>query len=139
MFSIEEKKRAIEEAVRVTKKQGKIFIAYITNEAVIITYGLKKGNMLKLKEVCDENYKIKEIPEEIFSVNYVKEFNKIMNCFPVKVLNEVAVEGLSEYLMEYINELTEEEYKIWLDYHFKNCERKDLIGYSSHVMCICEK
>lgn len=95
--------------------------------------------MLKLKEVCDENYKVKEIPEEIFSVNYVEEFNKIIKSFPVKVLNEVAVEGLSEYLMEYINELSEEEYKIWLDYHFKNCERKDLIGYSSHVMCICEK
>ena len=132
MFSIEEKKKAIGEAVRVTKKHGKIFIAYITNEAVIITYGLKKGNMLKLKEVCDENYKVKEIPEEIFSVNYVEEFNKIIKSFPVKVLNEVA-------LMEYINELSEEEYKIWLDYHFKNCERKDLIGYSSHVMCICEK
>lgn len=139
MFSIEEKKKAIEEAIRVTKKQGKIFIVYITNKAVIITYGLKKGNMLKLKEVCDENYKVKEIPEEIFSVNYVEEFNKIIKNFPVKVLNEVAVEGISEYLMEYINELSEEEYKIWLDYHFKNCERKDLIGYSSHVMCICEK
>ena len=91
-----------------------------------------------LRELYRE-YKYKEIPEEIFSVNYVEEFNKIIKNFPVKVLNEVAVEGISEYLMEYINELSEEEYKIWLDYHFKNCERKDLIGYSSHVMCICEK
>ena len=139
MFSIEEKKKAIEEAIRVTKKQGKIFIAYITNEAVIITYGLKKGNILKLKDVCDENYKVKEIPEEIFSVNYVEEFNNIMKEFPVKKLNEVAVDGISESLEEYVNKLSEEEYEIWLDYHFKNCERRDLIGYSSHVMYICEK
>ena len=96
MFSIEEKKKAIEEAIRVTKKHGKIFIVYKTNEAVMITYGLKKGNMLKLKEVCDENYKVKEIPEEIFSVNYVEEFNKIIKSFPVKVLNEVADESLSK-------------------------------------------
>ena len=62
-----------------------------------------------------------------------------MKEFPVKKLNEVAVDGISESLEEYVNKLSEEEYEIWLDYHFKNCERRDLIGYSSHVMYICEK
>ena len=41
LFNIEDKKKAIEEAIRVTKPHGKIFIAYITNDIVIITYGLK--------------------------------------------------------------------------------------------------
>lgn len=139
LFSIEEKKKAIEEAIRVTKPHGKIFIAYITNDIVILTYGLKKGNLLKLKDVCDENYRVKEIPEEIFSVNYIEEFDNMMKEFPVNKLCEVAVDGLSESLSDYINELSEDEYKIWLDYHFKNCERKDLMGYSSHVVYICEK
>ncbi len=139
LFSKEEKERAIEEAIRVTKPHGKIFIAYITNDIVIITYGLKKGNLLKLKDVCDENYRVKEIPKEIFSVNYIEEFENMMEKFPVKLLNEVGVDGLSESLEEYINNLSDEEYKVWLDYHFKNCERKDLMGYSSHVVYICEK
>ena len=139
LFSIEEKRKAIEEAIRVTKPHGKIFIAYITNDIVILTYGLKKGNLLKLKDVCDENYRVKEIPEEIFSVEYVEEFDNMMKDFPVKKLCEIATDGLSESLSDYINELSEEEYKVWLDYHFKNCERKDLMGYSSHVLYICEK
>ena len=139
LFSMEEKKKAIEEAIRVTKPHGKIFIAYITNDIVIITYGLKKGNLLKLKDVCDENYKVKEIPEEIFSVNYIEEFENMMKKFPVKFLNEVGVDGVSESLEEYINNLSDEEYEVWLDYHFKNCERKDIMGYSSHVVYICEK
>ena len=139
LFSMEEKKKAIEEAIRVTKPHGKIFIAYITNDIVIITYGLKKGNLLKLKDVCDENYKVKEIPEEIFSVNYIEEFENMMKKFPVKFLNELGVDGLSESLEEYINNLSDEEYEVWLDYHFKNCERKDIMGYSSHVVYICEK
>ena len=88
---------------------------------------------------CDENYKVMEIPEEIFSVNYIKEFEEMMKKFPVKLLNQVGVDGLSESLSEYINKLSDEEYKVWLDYHFKNCERKDLMGYSSHVLYICEK
>lgn len=139
LFSIEDKKRAIEEAIRVTKPHGKIFVAFITNDIVIITYGLKKGNLLKLKDVCEKNYRVKEIPEEIFSVNYVKEFRNIVKSFPVKLLKEVAVDGISESLSEYINKLSDEEYEIWLDYHLKNCEREDLIGYSSHVMDILEK
>ena len=80
-----------------------------------------------------------EIPEEIFSVNYIKEFEEMIKKFPVKLLNQVGVDGLSESLSEYINKLSDEEYKVWLDYHFKNCERKDLMGYSSHVLYICEK
>ncbi len=139
LFSQKDKEKAIREAIRVTKPHGKIFIAYITNDIVIITYGLKKGNLLKMKDICDENYRVKEIPEEIFSVNYVEEFEKMMEKFDVRKLHQISADGISESLSEYINKLSDEEYAIWLDYHFKNCERKDLIGYSSHVVYICEK
>ena len=139
LFTKEEKEKAIEEAIRVTKPKGKIYLAYITNDAVIISYGLQKGNLLKLKDVCEKDFRVKEIPEEIFSVNYVEEFTEMMEKFSVKLLNQVAVEGITEKLENYINELSEEEYKVWLDYHFATCERKDLIGYSSHVLYICQK
>ena len=45
----------------------------------------------------------------------------------------------SELSMFLAGRLSEEEYKVWLDYHFATCERKDLIGYSSHVLYICQK
>ena len=38
-----------------------------------------------------------------------------------------------------INDLTEEESEIYLDYHLKNCKRKDLMVYSSHILEIVEK
>lgn len=38
----EDVNKAVSEAIRVTKPGGKIFFAYITNEAVILNYGLKK-------------------------------------------------------------------------------------------------
>ena len=63
----------------------------------------------------------------------------MMEKFDVRKLHQISADGISESLSEYINKLSDEEYAIWLDYHFKNCERKDLIGYSSHVVYICEK
>ena len=139
LFTEEEKEKAIKEAIRVTKPKGKIYLAYITNDTVILSYGLRKGNLLRLKDICKKDYRLKEIPEEIFSVNYVEEFENMMKKFKVKALNQVATDGVSPNLANYIKELTEEEYEIWLDYHFATCERKDLIGYSNHVLYICEK
>ena len=139
LFTEEEKEKAIKEAIRVTKPKGKIYLAYITNDTVILSYGLRKGNLLRLKDICKKDYRLKEILEEIFSVNYVEEFDNMMKKFKVKALNQVATDGVSPNLANYINELTEEEYEIWLDYHFATCERKDLIGYSNHVLYICEK
>lgn len=139
LFKEEDRNQAIKEAIRVTKKGGIIYLAYITNDAVILSYGLRKGNLLRLKEFSKEGYKIKDIPEEIFSVSYVKDFEKIINKFKVKKLNQVATDGIAPNMANYINELTEEEYEVWLDYHFSNCEREDIMGYSSHVLYICRK
>ena len=45
LYDDETAKKAINEAVRVTKRNGKIFLAYITNDAVVLSYGLRKGNI----------------------------------------------------------------------------------------------
>lgn len=42
-------------------------------------------------------------------------------------------------MAEYINKMTDEEFEIFLDYHLKSCNRKDLMGYSSHILEIVEK
>lgn len=139
LFSKEEKEKAIKEAIRVTKNGGKIFFAYITNEAVIMSYGLRKGNLLRLKDICTKGYRVREIPEEVFSTEYVNEFDCMMQKFPIKKLKHIATDGLSPNLAIYINNLNEEEFNVWLDYHFVTCEREDLLSVSSHVLYICEK
>ena len=55
LYDDENINKAISEALRVTKKGGKIFLAYITDDAVVLSYGLRKGNIKKLKLLCDDN------------------------------------------------------------------------------------
>ena len=38
-----------------------------------------------------------------------------------------------------INEMSDEEYKHYINYHLSICEREDLIGYSGHVLAITKK
>ena len=131
--------KALEEAIRVTKSKGKIFIAYLTDDSVILSYGVRKGNLKRLKDMCDENWNIPKIKKEIFATYKIENFNKMIQEFNIKQLETIAVDGIAPNIHEYINNLNEEEFEIYLDYHLKNCKRKDLMGYSSHILEIIEK
>ena len=62
-----------------------------------------------------------------------------MDNYPIENISTVATDGLSSILRDYVNILDDEEFKVWLDYHYKSCEKKDLIGYSSHALYIGKK
>lgn len=139
LFNKEEKEKAISEAIRVTKKGGYIYIAYITSDSIVISNFLKKHRLLELKDLSDENYKLKDVADEVFNSFYVEEFNNLMSNYDVEHITDIATEGLSYIMKEYVNDLTEEEFEVWLDYHLKNCERKELQGYSTHMLYIGKK
>lgn len=139
LFTEEEKEKAIREAVRVTKKDGFIYIAYITSDSIVVSNFLKKHRLLELKKLSDENYKLIDKVEEIFNNFYVEEFNNLMNKYNIEHITSFATEGLSYIMKEYVNDLSEEEFNIWVDYHLKNCERKELLSYSTHVIYIGKK
>ena len=131
--------KAIKEAIRVTKKGGKIFIAYITDDAVIYSYGVRKGNMKRLKEICDNNWNVPKIKEEIFATFKVEDFTNLIKKYNIEEMEVIATDGIAPDVAGYINKMDDEEFEIFIDYHLKNCNRKDLIGYSSHVLEIVEK
>lgn len=139
LFSEQEQDKAIKEAIRVTKPCGKIFFAYITNEAVIINYFLRGRNLLNSKDLHDEDFIVKNAPKEIFSVCTVQDFRNRMKEYNVKYLRNVATDGIASILHEDVEYLSDEEFEEWVKYHLATCERKDLIGYSSHALYICEK
>lgn len=131
--------KAIQEAIRVTKPGGKIFIAYLTDDSIILSYGIRKGNLKALKEMCDENWNIPKIKEEIFATYKLNDFDTMIRKYNIKKLKTVATDGIAQHMHMYINELSDEDFDIYVDYHLKNCERADLMGYSTHVLDIIEK
>ena len=62
-----------------------------------------------------------------------------MQNYNIEYLKDVATDGLNSILRDYVNDLNEEEFKVLLDYHYKICERKELQGYSSHMLYIGKK
>ncbi|XMB86046.1 class I SAM-dependent methyltransferase [Mycoplasmatota bacterium WC44] len=141
VFNLEDKNKVIEKALRVTKKSGYLFIAYITHDAVIASWGLLKGNLTKnnVDKMFTDDYKCISTPKELFAMFHVKEFNDLLAAYPIEHMHTVATDGIAPWFRELFHNIDEEQYQEWLKYHFATCEREDLMGYSNHVLYVGKK
>lgn len=138
LFEDDDINKAIEEAIRVTKKNGIIMIAYITSDGVFADWGV--DHLLDgYPNDFDKNFKLIRYPEGIFAPFYIEEFKNIMSKFDVECLHNVATDGIANIMADKINNLSEEEFKVWVKYQLSICERIDLQGYSCHMLYICKK
>ncbi len=141
MYTIEDKNQVVKEALRVTKQGGKVCFAYISHDAVIVSWGLLDGNLNKenVSKMFTDDYKCLSTPEELFSMFHVEEFNELVNKYNINHLHTVATDGVAPFFPEQFKELSDEVYEEWIKYHLFVCEREDLMGFSNHILYIGEK
>ena len=134
----EDKIKALKEAKRICKNDGIIFISYYMQDYAFITYGIIKNKIREsLQEGrLDNNYHIINKDDDLFSMVNIEDINHYNELLDFKRLKIIASDGASDYLRTPLNKLSEEDFKIFLDYHLKNCERSDLLGASSHLLDI---
>lgn len=141
LLSEEEKLQALKEAKRVTKKDGFIFVSYYMNEYAIINYGFIKHNIMdSLKEQrVDNSFHMINKENDLYSMVRIEDINKFNKKLRLKRIKIIASDGASDYIRTSLNQMSDDEFKIFLNYHFKVCERKELLGASSHLLDIIKK
>lgn len=132
----EDKQRCIEEAKRVCKDGGKIFFAFISNDMVILTELMYNEKYFFGDTYDHDSFKVYDFP---FVFNTLDEMREILHRGGVKILDEVASDGVSELLAGRINALEEESYEQYLRYHFYTCEKPEMLGRSNHLLFVTEK
>lgn len=136
LYSYEDKLKALNEAKRITSKY--IFVTYIMNEYAVIEYAFKDNNYLNIKDKLDANYHINDKDGLFFHVR-IDDIDKLNSDANLKLIKRFASDGPSDYMRSYINNMDEETFNGFIDYHLKTCERKELLGASSHVVDILAK
>ena len=132
--------KAIEEAIRITKKDGIIMIAYLTSDSIMIDWALMGDHLINGRpNDIDDSFKLKRYPGGVFAPFYISEFKDIMNKYNIEFLHNVATDGFTHHVKDKIDSLSEEEFDVWMKYHLSTCEREDLQGYSNHMLYICRK
>ena len=131
--------KAINEAIRVCKKGGIIFFAYITNTPVVFYMGVVKNDFKSLEGLIKPNGALKNVPEEIFSCHFPEEFERYFKGLKVKKITQVAADSIFDDCREMVDKLSKKDFEKFLNWHLSVCERPDQLGWSSHVLYICKK
>jgi ubiquinone/menaquinone biosynthesis C-methylase UbiE len=103
LFNYDDKKQAISEAIRVTKKGGTIFVSYCMNETTIINWGFQKGNILQgiQNGIVDGNtFKCLSNPSLLFEMYRKEEIDKLMKEYDVERLHFVASDLLTNQMQD---------------------------------------
>ena len=141
LISFEDKVKALNEAKRVVKDNGYIFISYYINDYAIMKHGFIDKNIKAAFEKGNVNQQFHVVSKEndLYSFVTMEEIDKLKN--ECKLVREkiISQDGLTDYFRREINSLDEEEFKLYLKYHFSICEKNEFLGTSSHVMDILIK
>ncbi len=141
LYTFEDKIKALSEAVRVTKKDGYILVAYCMNEPTIIQFGFRDGNLSYIFEndMLLDAWHCKSEPKEVFELVRTEDIAALDAQLPVKRIKLIATDGATRYNDELVDSMDDFTFKKWMEYHFAICERQDLIGASNHTLDILRK
>lgn len=141
LYTFEDKKKALSEAVRVTKRGGYILVAYCMNEPTVIQYVFKKGNLQPILEndMITEDWHCKSEPKEVFELVRTEDIAEIDETADVTRIKLVATDGPTHYMSAIIDEMDKKTFEKWMEFHFATCERQDLVGASNHTLDILRK
>lgn len=140
LYTFEEKKQALSEAVRVTKPGGNVIVAYLMNEYSILMYCFQENRMpacIKDGKVT-EDFQTVSAPEDLYSYVRMETIDRLNKETGVERVKIVAADGPANYMRPVLNGMSDETFALFMQYHLSTCEREDLIGASAHTIDILQ-
>lgn len=135
----EDRVKVVKESMRVLKKGGKALFAFISNDMVFVTEALNYNPKFLTDEDINynkESHKVRDYPFTVLTVDSIRELMDECGCVEEKM---IASDGYAELLENQINELDEERFKKWMNFHLYMCEKEESLGASHHLLYITEK
>lgn len=142
LFTEEDQRAALSEAVRVTKPGGLVYAAYCMNEGTVISFGFGRHNILPYLErgkIDPVSFQCISEPEDLFVLWRRERIFSLTASLPVRRLHFVGTDMYTNYFRDMVDAMSEEEFGVWMAYHKSICEREDLVGLSFHTLDILKK
>jgi hypothetical protein len=144
MFTVEVKRQTISEALRVTKPGGVIFAACCMSDASLMEGGFKNNhfNIVDFIEkgyINNETFETRSEPDLVFEIVRKEQIDTTMSAFDVERLHFVATDLYTLHMREETEAMDEDDFALYLRYHFSVCKRPDMHGLSHHTLDIFRK
>ena len=141
LYTMEDKQKALQEAARVTKKDGIILVAYCMNEYSIILHGFK-DNYIKAsieQGKVNDAFRVTPKPEDLYDYVRLEDIDEVNQSADVERIQIIAADGPANFMRQTLTAMDDETYELFIKYHLSTCERPELLGASAHTLDILRK
>lgn len=138
LYCFEDKQKVLKEAKRVTRPGGVILVAYCMNEYGVLMYGFKENHV---KECLadgrlSEDFHCVSKPEDLYDYVRLEDIDRLNEAAGLQRLKIITPDGPANYMRPVLNEMDDETFELFLQYHLSVCERKELVGAGAHTLDI---
>lgn len=132
----DEKVKALNQAKRVTKPGGLIFVAYLMNEYSILSYCFDEERIGDLMEkgFVDKDFHVQVQDGELYDYVRLEDIDRLNAKAGLQRVTIFSPDGAADYMRTRLNQMSEETFARFIDYQKCISERQDLIGAGSHVV-----
>lgn len=140
LYEEKDHRQALNEAVRVTKSGGIIMVAFLSIHAIMLNNYLRDDFGTGIKRNFTPDFQVKHFMEQLFTGFNIDEFENLFKEIPVDWITTLATDGILESAERREDfALSDEQFEVFCRYHLHHCERRELLGTSSHLLYICKK
>lgn len=131
-----EKLKALNEAKRVTKPGGIIFVAYLMNEYSILTYCFDEERIgdLIARGIVDKDFHLHVQEGELYDYVRLDDIDILNKEAGLERVTIFSPDGAADYMRTRLNKMSEETFSYFIEYQKRISERAELIGAGSHVV-----
>ena len=142
LYTEEDKLAAMSEAIRVTKTGGIVFAAYCNNDITAYHFGFLRGGFHsgEYNDLIDfETFRLSSTPKEVFALYRQEDVNALMSHFDTERLHYIGTDMLTRFIAGAVDEMDDKTFDMYMKFHFCICERKDMVGATSHMLDVFRK
>jgi ubiquinone/menaquinone biosynthesis C-methylase UbiE len=144
LYTDDDKRQAMSEALRVTKPGSLVFAAYCISDGSLVLSGFQRkvfdlADYIKRGKINPESFDTFSVPEDIFELVRKEDIDRLMRDFDVQRLHYISTDLFTNYMRSTVDAMSEEEFALYLRYHFSVCERADMVGATHHSLDVFRK
>lgn len=132
----EEKLKSLNEAKRVTKPGGLIFVAYLMNEYSILSYCFDEERMpgLLASGAVDKDFHVRVKEGELYDYVRLDDVNRLDEKAGLERVTVFSPDGASDFMRTRLNHMSDESFKLFIEFQKSISERPELVGAGSHIV-----
>ncbi|MBE5826913.1 MAG: GNAT family N-acetyltransferase [Butyrivibrio sp.] len=140
LYEKEEVNKAIDEAIRVTRKDGVILFAFISVFAIMYSNYFTGNWGDGQEENFTQDYRVRHFKEQLFTGYDVTGFEDLFLGKEVSWITTTGVDGLIEPIERRADfAVTDEDFEKLAAWYLAFSEKRELLGNTNHLLYICRK